>query len=853
MPQLSKKNFVKSQKAHDTFKPPLLTKENIEKVLGDSKTPNSSNKPSSKTSSISSKSKKNTIRKVVSIQLSFEEPNSQSSYSDISYRMNEPAVKDAYLHFVKNLSQATMNDTICSTPLVDKYDDSEDIFTPSEKLVQDDEIKVLSQDEKEKASGDSGFPLSQEMLNSQEVKEKYLDFMNNMMETDEFNFMKNFKEPAKKKTRKSISVSHSEGSEKSLIKKQNNIEKEPTKKKPKQIKEPVKKLVSKKQEGSKSKSVFKEPRRKKDKKVKQNIINKINKNASKENNESVEDDNTLSLREKMLLIQESRNVGLYCLCDTCDKARYLPDIKDPLDLPTKWYCSMNPDPDHNKCSDPEEALVDEEFLVENLFNAGSIVWAKMDGYPWWPAMVEDDPDTEDYFYFEKEDDSKPMCPISGLVQFLIVVVTLLLVCHAVIVNSFKIAFKPNSTTVTMYDSAEITYKISDVPPDETQFVCFTENKHVASLDKEFIISSSHNLTGKFNISGNFLGGTVIKCKSKRTQNTADGQLDVVVVRKKRVIDTVFTASVATLVSILYINFGCAIDWGELKHILKKPIGPSIGFFGHFVIMPVLSYLLGLLLFPDNPEMQLGMFFTGVSPAGGASNVWAVLLEGNISLSIIMTAVSTIAAFAMMPLWIFTLGRVIFHNAKLQVPYSQIMTYVIALVVPLAIGYLIQRYLKRVANFMTKIIKGFSSCLIMFIIVFAIVTNLYLFELFSWQIILAGMALPWIGYLSGYLIAKLLNQKPEDCLTIAIEVGIQNTGIAIFLLRFALPQPQADLTTVAPVSVAILTPFPLLFLFIFKKLNERLSHSHCRIPCEDDPKIDNNTKDLMPISLVKTIS
>lgn len=57
-----------------------------------------------------------------------------------------------------------------------------------------------------------------------------------------------------------------------------------------------------------------------------------------------------------------------------------------------------------------------------------------------------------------------------------------------------------------------------------------------------------------------------------------------------------------------------------------------------------------------------------------------------------------------------------------------------------------------------------------------------------------MALPWVGYLSGYILGKLFRQNDPDSLTIAIETGIQNTGIAIFLLRFALPQPEADLTT-----------------------------------------------------------
>lgn len=132
-------------------------------------------------------------------------------------------------------------------------------------------------------------------------------------------------------------------------------------------------------------------------------------------------------------------------------------------------------------------------------------------------------------------------------------------------------------------------------------------------------------------------------------------------------------------------------------------------------------------------MQLGMFFTGVSPSGGASNVWTVILEGNMDLSITMSAISNLAAFGMMPLWIFTLGKEIFNRGDLAVPYTQILTYVVALIVPLALGFLMQRYMKRFAQFMARILKGFSTLLILFIIVFAIITNLYLFELFSWQV------------------------------------------------------------------------------------------------------------------------
>lgn len=147
---------------------------------------------------------------------------------------------------------------------------------------------------------------------------------------------------------------------------------------------------------------------------------------------------------------------------------------------------------------------------------------------------------------------------------------------------------------------------------------------------------------------------------------------------------------------------------------------------------------------------------------------------------------------------------------------KITTFAIALIVPLGIGLLIQRYLPRVTRVLVKILKPCSTMLIVFIVVFAIYTNVYLFKLFSWKIILAGMGLPWCGYFFALILAHVLRQPPPDCLAIAIETGIQNTGIAIFLLQ-VLEQPMADLTIVIPVSVAIMTPFPLLALYIAQKI------------------------------------
>lgn len=100
---------------------------------------------------------------------------------------------------------------------------------------------------------------------------------------------------------------------------------------------------------------------------------------------------------ELLEARVNTNEGTWVQCDhpSCGKWRYLADIIDPTELPEKWYCSMNQDPDHNSCEAAEEDIPLDE-LEEVKYFVGSIVWAKVDTYPWWPAMIDDDPNTGTY-------------------------------------------------------------------------------------------------------------------------------------------------------------------------------------------------------------------------------------------------------------------------------------------------------------------------------------------------------------------------------------------------------------------------------------------------------------------------
>lgn len=71
------------------------------------------------------------------------------------------------------------------------------------------------------------------------------------------------------------------------------------------------------------------------------------------------------------------------------------------------------------------------------------------------------------------------------------------------------------------------------------------------------------------------------------------------------------------------------------------------YFNEIFFLVQVSYGLGWLLFKENIPLRLGLFFTGVSPAGGASNIWTVLLGGNLDLSITMSTTSTLFSFGML--------------------------------------------------------------------------------------------------------------------------------------------------------------------------------------------------------------
>jgi len=181
---------------------------------------------------------------------------------------------------------------------------------------------------------------------------------------------------------------------------------------------------------------------------------------------------------------------------------------------------------------------------------------------------------------------------------------------------------------------------------------------------------------------------------------------------------------------------------------------------------------------------------------------------------------------MIPLWLFTLGRVLItDDMRINIPFFNIIVMLACYVIPVLIGLLIQRYAKRLSSVIVRCLRPIYVVFILLMFTFGVWTNLYVFRLIRPLLLLAGCLLPYVGFTLSAVVAFILRQPPPRVLTIAIETGIQNTGVPIVLMKFSLDQPEADLSIVAPIVIAMFMPLPLWIAFAvitIRRRSERLS-------------------------------
>ncbi len=245
-----------------------------------------------------------------------------------------------------------------------------------------------------------------------------------------------------------------------------------------------------------------------------------------------------------------------------------------------------------------------------------------------------------------------------------------------------------------------------------------------------------------------------------------------------------------MLQIIMFGMGTELSIKDFAQVMKMPKGVIVGIICHYTIMPLVGFTVAHLFnFPG--EIAAGIILIGCCPSGLASNVMCYLAKANLALSVSVTTVSTLLAPVLTPLLMKLLGGS-YVNVDFWKMFWDITNIVI---LPIAAGLVFHYLVRGKLKWLDKAMPVFSMigiALVLLVITAAGRDNLLKV---GGLLIIATFMHNTTGYFLGYWSARLLKFPEKDCRTIALEVGMQNAGLAS-----ALAKAMGKIATVGLASV-----------------------------------------------------
>lgn len=233
--------------------------------------------------------------------------------------------------------------------------------------------------------------------------------------------------------------------------------------------------------------------------------------------------------------------------------------------------------------------------------------------------------------------------------------------------------------------------------------------------------------------------------------------------------------ITILLGVVMFGMGLTLKAVDFKIVFTKPLPVIIGVCAQFIIMPLVAFAIAKLL--NLPaELAAGLVLLGCVPGGTASNVMVYLAKGNVPLSIAMTSISTLLSPIMTPLILLLLaGQWMPVDAV-----SMFMSIVQVIIVPIVLGLAIKKFFPVAVEKSLSVLPLISVAAIITIVAAVVSGNSATIATSGLLIFTAVMLHNGFGLLLGYFAGKVLGQDEVNRRAIAIEVGMQNSGLGVAL-------------------------------------------------------------------------
>lgn len=230
-----------------------------------------------------------------------------------------------------------------------------------------------------------------------------------------------------------------------------------------------------------------------------------------------------------------------------------------------------------------------------------------------------------------------------------------------------------------------------------------------------------------------------------------------------------------LLGIVMFGMGITLTFNDFSEVVKHPKSVIVGVVGQFVIMPAIAFALAKL-FELPTDLAIGVILVGACPGGTSSNVMTYLAKGNTALSVACTTISTLLAPLLTPIIFYVLA-----SQWIDIDASAMFASVLKMVLfPIFLGLVIRALFKKQMAQISQTMPLVS--VIAIVLILAAVVAGSKDKIIDSGLLIFGVVVlhNCLGYLIGFIAAKALRLNNYDSKAIAIEVGMQNSGLGAAL-------------------------------------------------------------------------
>ena len=267
-----------------------------------------------------------------------------------------------------------------------------------------------------------------------------------------------------------------------------------------------------------------------------------------------------------------------------------------------------------------------------------------------------------------------------------------------------------------------------------------------------------------------------------------------------------------ILALIMLGLGLGLRVEDFTRILKTPKDFFIGFFSQLIILPFVAYSLVVIL-KTTPEIAIGVMIIASAPGGVTSNILTKFANGDVALSISLTAVISLISIITVPLIIFTsadLFGITYISQNISMTSIALKMFLVV-TVPVIFGMIIRRFAE---NFVNSKIQIFEKLNLLLFIIFFIAAFYEERESFINFLIKAGLitltlnvTMMVIAYYLGKTFAS--GVKQQKC--IALECGLQNGALAIFVSTQIF---GTDIIYITPTAAYAIIMYITGFIFVF---------------------------------------